>query len=136
MATQAPAGTDRLPAQVTKVGNLTRPVELRVSEKGEVWASSGLAVDVPVNPGDWSETTTHFYDLCFFRELAEHVSQSLTKGDRVIVQGRPQVRTWEDDDGTARSAKQILVTAVGPELRFATAQVERTRPTPESEEPF
>jgi single-strand DNA-binding protein len=112
---------------VTKVGNLTSDPELRFSEKGTPYCRMRLAVSSPVKPGDWGgETKTAFYDLTAFGSLAENSAESLTKGMRVLVTGRAEVRTWAGDDGAEHKEKGILADALGPDLRWATASVTKT----------
>ena len=61
-----------------------------------------------------------------WRELAENVALTLAKGMRVIVTGRMEQRSWETEDGERRSKVEIVAEEVGPSLRFATAEVQRT----------
>jgi len=61
-----------------------------------------------------------------WRELAENVTESLTKGARVIVSGRLDQRSWETQDGERRSKVEVVADEVGPSLRWATAQVTKT----------
>lgn len=113
---------------VTKVGNLTRDPELRFSQAGTAWCKFGLAV-TPYTPKTKKRDTDNpqFYDVRCFRGLAEHVAESLGKGDRVIVQGDPENTEWTDQEGKKRVTKVILANAVGAELRFATVQVDKAR---------
>lgn len=86
---------------VTKVGNLVADPELRFSTAGKAYCRMRLAVSVPVTPGDWGgERQTSFYDVTAFGGLAEHAAESLTKGDRIMVTGAGEMRTWTGDDGT------------------------------------
>jgi single-strand DNA-binding protein len=145
-ATAADPGTTARPGKVTKVGNLTRPPELGFGrDSGTAFARVGLAVETPVEAGNWAgERKTEFYEVTAFGSLAEHVAECLTKGTRVIVTGRPEVDHWTAEDGTARVTKRILADAVGPDLRWATAQItraERARQTApaaefDDDEPF
>lgn len=84
----------------------------------------GLAVTVPVN-GSWDETDTEYYDVTCFRDLAEHAAECLSKGMRVVVVGRGEVETWTGDDGEERTSKKIVADGIGPDLRWATASVEK-----------
>lgn len=112
---------------VTKVGNLTADPELRFGEKGNPYCRMRLAVSTPVKPRDWAgETKTAFYDVTGFGSLAENAAESLTKGMRVVVTGRGEVRTWKGDDGAEHTEKGILADALGPDLRWATASVTKT----------
>jgi len=113
----------------TKVGNLTRDPELRFgNEKGTPFVNLGLAVNTPKVPGEWSgEQRTTFYDVVCFGTLAEHAAESLAKGDRVVVAGRPEREQYTDGDGVARERRRVVATAIGPDLRFATAVISRQR---------
>ena len=116
----------------TIVGNLTRDVELRFTTGGQAIGSFGVAVTRKWrnNQGEQQEATS-FFDVTAFGTLGENATASLTKGSRVIVTGRLETREYEAKDGTKRTAFQIVADALGPELRFATVQVERTeRSTP------
>lgn len=110
--------------KTSKVGNLTRDLELRFADNGTAYAHARLAVEDPVIPGDWSgERVTSFYDLTIFGEMAEHAAQSTEKGMRVVVIGRAELEEYTDTDGQRQTAKKILVDAIGPDLRWATAEV-------------
>lgn len=131
--------------QVARIGNLTADPELRFSPSGTAVCNVNLAVNTPKEAGNWhGEMDTTFYGLVSFGSVAENVAQSLQKGDRVVVTGEGRIRYWETDDGDIRSKKEILVQGIGPDLRFAQAQVIRmARRSPTSqpsqvneEEPF
>ena len=76
-------------------------------------------------PQEWQESTS-FFDIVCWRDLAENVALSLTKGMRVVVTGRLEQRSWETDEGEHRSKVEITADEIGPSLRFATADVHRT----------
>lgn len=116
---------------VTKIGNLTEDPILRFSDKGTPWASFDLAV-TPYTPTTKQQDKDHteFYRIRCFRTLAEHVAESLRKGDRAIVQGDGQVEEYTKNDGTPDKAKVILANHVGAELRFATVEVTRIKRSP------
>ena len=69
---------------------------------------------------------TSFFDVICWRDLAENVALSLTKGMRVVVTGRLEQRSWETDEGEHRSKVELTADEIGPSLRFATADVHRT----------
>ena len=128
---------------VTKVGNLCADPELRFSEKGSPYCRLRLAISTPVTPGDWKgERTTTFYGVTAFGSLAENAAESLQKGDRIVVTGPGEIRTWTDDAGVEHKEKVILADALGPDLRWADAEVRRVRasrpiePDVVEEEPF
>jgi single-strand DNA-binding protein len=111
---------------VTLVGNLTRDPELRFTQGGRAVASFGLAVSrrYQVN-NEWQEQTS-FFNVVAWAQLGENASSSLSKGARVIVAGRLEQRSWETQDGDKRSVVEVIADEIGPSLRWATAQVERT----------
>jgi single-strand DNA-binding protein len=69
--------------------------------------------------------TTEFFDITVFGDQAEHACQSLAKGDRVVLVGTGEIETWVDSEGKERTTKRILVNAIGPDLRWKTATVDR-----------
>jgi len=112
---------------ITLVGNITRDPELRFTPSGQANARLGVAVNrrwQDRNSGEWNEATS-FFDVICWRELAENVSESLKRGTRVIVTGRLEQRTWEQE-GNKRSVVEIIADEVAPSLRWATAKVEKT----------
>lgn len=123
-----PNEVTKLPDEITRLGNLTREPELRFGkEKGTPFCRFGLAVETPVTPGDWSgERRTTFYEVSCFGTLAEHVAESVNKGSRVIVKGRPELDHWEDGEGKQRTTKRIVADAIGTDLRWATVIVTKS----------
>jgi single-strand DNA-binding protein len=110
------------------VGNLTDDPELRYTPAGAPVASFRLAVTARVREGDtWRDGETSYFRCNAWRDLAEHVAESLTKGTRVIVVGRLKTRSWETPEGERRSVTEIEADAVGPSLRWAIAKLERAR---------
>jgi len=76
------------------------------------------------------EQEASFFTVVVWRDQAEHAAESLSKGSRVVVVGRLQQRTWNDQDGNARSTVEVVAEELGPSLRWATARPERaTRST-------
>ncbi|HMD47275.1 MAG TPA: single-stranded DNA-binding protein [Acidimicrobiales bacterium] len=114
-------------------GNLTREPEIRYLSDGQAMAVMGVAVNRRWQDratSEWQEATSFFEVVCW-RELAENVALSLTRGMRVVVTGRLEQRTWETDEGERRSKVEIVADDVGPSLRFATAEIQRSeRRTP------
>jgi single-strand DNA-binding protein len=109
---------------VTIVGNVTRDPELRFTPSGQANARLGVAVNrrwQDRNSGEWQEATS-FFDVICWRDLAENVSDSIKKGTRVIVTGRLEQRSWEQE-GNKRSAVEIIADEIAPSLRWATANV-------------
>lgn len=111
---------------VTLVGNTTRDWELRFSAAGTAIASGGIAVNNRRKVGDEYEDESHFFNLTCFGSLAENVCESVPKGTRIVVAGRLQFRQWESQEGDKRSAVDVVVDSIGPDLRWATAQVTKT----------
>lgn len=113
---------------VTVVGNLTADPELRYTQNGLAVANFTIAstprtFDRQAN--DWKDGEALFLRASCWREFAEHVAGSLTKGSRVIAQGRLKQRSYETAEGEKRTAIELDVDAIGPDLRYATAQVTR-----------
>ena len=113
---------------VTITGNLTRDPEIRYTRDGQATTTFGLAVNrrwQNRQSQEWEESTS-FFDVVAWRDLGENVALSLTKGARVIVTARLEQRSWETDDGERRSKVELVADDIGPSLRFATAEVQRT----------
>jgi single-strand DNA-binding protein len=113
---------------VSLVGNLTDDPEVRFTPQGTAVASFRLAVTPRVKDGGaWKDGDTSFFRVNAWRDLAEHVTDSLSKGDRALVVGRLKARSWEDKDtGERRSAVEVEAEEVGPSLKWATATPQRT----------
>jgi single-strand DNA-binding protein len=110
---------------ITIVGNVTRDPELRFTTSGQAAASFGLAVNrrwQNRQTQEWEEAVS-FFDVTCWRDLAENVAETVTKGARLIVTGRLEQRSWETDDGERRSRTEVVADEVGPSLRWATAEV-------------
>lgn len=120
---------------VTLTGNLTRDPELRFTPSGQATASFGVAVNRSWQnrqTQEWNEATSYFDVVCW-AQLAENAAQSLTRGTRVIVTGRLDQRSWENQDGERRSKIEIVADEVAPSLRWATAMITKNeRRGPES----
>jgi single-strand DNA-binding protein len=112
---------------VTITGNLTEDPELRYTPNGAPVTNFRVAVTPRVKDGDgWKDGDTSFFQVTAWRTLAENLAESLTKGARVMVQGRLQQRSWETPEGDKRSVVEVQAEEVGPSLRWATAKAERT----------
>ncbi|GAB6857325.1 single-stranded DNA-binding protein [Microbacterium xylanilyticum] len=113
---------------ITIVGNLTDTPELRYTQNGLPVANFTIAstprtFDRQAN--EWKDGEALFLRASVWREFAEHVAGSLTKGMRVIASGRLRQRSYQDRDGNNRTAIELEVDEIGPSLRYATAQVTR-----------
>jgi single-strand DNA-binding protein len=114
---------------ITVIGNLTADPELRYTQTGLAVANFTIAstprtFDRASN--EWVDGEALFLRASCWREFAEHVAGSLTKGSRVIATGRLKQRSYDDRDGNKRTAIELEVDEIGPSLRYATAQVLRT----------
>jgi single-strand DNA-binding protein len=113
---------------ITVVGNLTADPELRYTQNGLPVANFTIA-STPRNfdrqANEWKDGEALFLRASVWREFAEHVAGSLTKGMRVIAQGRLRQRSYQDREGNQRTAIELEVDEIGPSLRYATAQVTR-----------
>lgn len=107
---------------VILVGNVTRDPELRFTASGTAVASFGIAWN---QRSQNSDDKAHFFDVSCWRELAENVAETVTRGMRVVVYGRLDYRSWEGQNGEKRNAVQIVADEVTPSLRWATAEVNR-----------
>lgn len=110
---------------VTLVGNATRDPELRYTPSGQTVATFGLAVNrrwQNRQTQEWEEQTS-FFDIKCWAQMAENVSESVQRGTRVIVTGRLEQRSWENDNGEKRSKVEVVADEIAPSLRWATAQV-------------
>lgn len=97
--------------RIILIGRLTRDPELRYVPSGQPVASFSLAVDRPFT-NQAGERETDFIDIVAWRKLADQVSQHLSKGRLVAVEGRLQIRTWETQDGQKRKAAEVVADAV------------------------
>ena len=123
-AQSSPQSSERVP-DVTRVGNLVADPELRFTPSGDAVANFDLAV-TPYNFDTKQTEETVYYTVSVWRDMAEHVVESLHKGDRVIVVGKPSLRQWEGRDGEMHTNKEITAYNIGPDLRFAEATVRKT----------
>ena len=113
---------------VTVVGNLTADPELRYTQNGLPVANFTIA-STPRNfdrqANEWKDGEALFLRASVWREFAEHVAGSLTKGSRVIATGRLKQRSYETREGEKRTSIELEVDEIGPSLRYATATVIR-----------
>jgi len=75
--------------------------------------------------GEYEESTS-FFDVQAYGTLAENLANSVTKGNRIVVTGEIEQRSWDDKEGNKRSTVEITAFEAGPSLRWATAEVTRT----------
>ncbi|MFE1646223.1 single-stranded DNA-binding protein [Microbacterium sp. P01] len=113
---------------ITVVGNLTADPELRYTQGGLPVANFTIA-STPRNfdraSNEWKDGEALFLRASVWREFAEHVAGSLTKGSRVVATGRLKQRSYETKEGEKRTSIELEVDEIGPSLRYATAQITR-----------
>ena len=112
---------------VAITGNLTDDPEVTFTPNGTAVANFRLAVTPRIREGDqWKDGETSFFRVTAWRDLATHLADSLSKGDRVIVLGQLRTRSWEDkSSGERRSVVEVTAEEVGPSLKWATAKPQR-----------
>lgn len=115
--------------QVTVVGNLTADPEIRATATGVMVATFTVASNEKYrdSAGAWTDGPTSFVRCNVFRDLADHVAESLVKGDRVVVTGTLRERSYEAQDGTKRNTWEVAASEVGAALRYATVKVSKTK---------
>ncbi|CED90155.1 MAG: single-stranded DNA-binding protein [Actinomyces succiniciruminis] len=113
---------------ITIIGNLTADPEMRFTPSGAAVASFTIA-STPRSfnrqTSQWEDGETLFMRCSIWRDAAENVAESLTKGTRVIAQGRLQQRSYTTREGENRTVVEMQVDEIGPSLRYAKAQVTR-----------
>jgi len=115
---------------ITVVGNLTSDPELRYTQNGLAVANFTIA-STPRNfdraANEWKDGDALFLRASVWREFAEHVAGSLTKGSRVIATGRLKQRSYETKEGEKRTSMELEIDEIGPSLRYATASLSRAQ---------
>ncbi|BCK59261.1 single-stranded DNA-binding protein [Nocardia wallacei] len=114
---------------ITVIGNLTADPELRFTPAGAAVANFTVASTPRVfdrNTNEWKDGEALFLRCNIWREAAENVAESLTRGSRVIVSGRLKQRSFETREGEKRTVVELEVDEIGPSLRYATAKVNKT----------
>lgn len=115
---------------ITVIGNLTNDPELRFTPSGSAVANFTIASTPRTfdrQSNEWKDGETLFLRASIWREAAENVAESLTKGMRVIVSGRLKSRTYETKEGEKRTVMELEVDEIGPSLRYANAKVNRNQ---------
>ena len=115
---------------ITVIGNLTADPEIRYTQAGLPVANFTIAstprtFDRQAN--EWKDGEALFLRASVWREFAEHVAGSLTKGSRVIATGRLKQRSYQDREGNNRTSIELEIDEIGPSLRYATAQITRSQ---------
>ena len=124
-------------AIITLAGNCVNDPELKFLPSGVAvcnWTIASTPRTFNKASNEWVDGDTLFLPCSIWRDAAEHCADSLTKGMRVIVQGRLKQRSYETKEGERRTVYEVDVEEVGPSLLFATAKVTRvasgTEPRP------
>lgn len=115
---------------ITVVGNLTNDPELRFTPSGSAVANFTIASTPRTfdkQSNEWKDGETLFLRASVWREAAENVAETLTKGTRVVAQGRLKSRSYETKEGEKRTVMELEVDEVGPSLRYASAKVTRAQ---------
>ena len=115
---------------ITMTGNLTNDPELRFTPSGSAVANLTVASTPRTfdkNRNEWVDGETLFMRCSIWKEPAENVAESLTKGTRVIVTGRLKSRSYETKEGEKRTVIELEVDEIGPSLRYASAKVTKAQ---------
>jgi single-strand DNA-binding protein len=113
---------------ITVIGNLTADPELRFTPAGAAVANFTVASTPRTfdrNSNEWKDGEALFMRCNIWREAAENVAESLTRGSRVIVSGRLKQRSYETREGEKRTVVELEVDEIGPSLKYATAKVNK-----------
>ena len=112
---------------VTIVGNLVDAPELRFTPQGKAVANFTVAESQRIKDADgWKDGPSTFWRCSIWDTIAENMTESLVKGQRVIVVGEAKQRSFETKDGEKRTVIEVTATEVGPSLKWATAKVQKT----------
>lgn len=115
---------------ITLIGNLTADPELRYTQNGVPVVNFTIASTERVfdrQSNEFKDGDAMFIRASAFREMAEHIAGSLTKGTRVVAHGKLKMRQYQDKDQNSRTSTEIEIEEIGPSLRYATAQVTRAQ---------
>jgi single-strand DNA-binding protein len=115
---------------ITVIGNLVQDPELRFTPSGSAVANFTIASTPKTfdrQKNEFVDGETLFLRAAVWREAAENVAESLTKGMRVVAQGRLKSRSFETKEGEKRTVIEFEIDEIGPSLRFANAKVNRTQ---------
>lgn len=114
--------------QITVIGNVTADPELRFTANGAAVANFTVASTPRTfdrQSNEWKDGETLFLRCSAWREMAENVAESLSKGTRVVAQGNLTSRSFETKEGERRTVMELDVQEVGPSLRYASALVRK-----------
>ena len=114
--------------EITVAGTLTADPEIKYLDSGTCVANFTIAANdrrFDRESGEWIDASATFLRCSIWRQDAEHVTESLSKGDRVLATGVLKQRKWETDDGGKRTAFELAVSEIGASLKFATAELSK-----------
>jgi single-strand DNA-binding protein len=114
---------------ITLIGNLTGDPELRFTPSGAAVANFTIASTprtLDRQSNEWKDGETLFISCAVWRQVAENVAESLTRGSRVVVHGRLKARSYDDRDGNKRTVFECDVEEIGASMRYATLKISKT----------
>ncbi|HEY3510618.1 single-stranded DNA-binding protein [Kribbella sp. NPDC051137] len=114
---------------ITLIGNLTGDPELRFTPSGAAVANFTIASTprtLDRQSNEWKDGETLFISCSVWRQVAENVAESLTRGSRVVVHGRLKARSYDDRDGNKRTVFECDVEEIGASMRYATLKISKT----------
>ena len=114
---------------ITLIGNLTGDPELRFTPSGAAVANFTIACTprtLDRQSNEWKDGETLFISCAVWRQVAENVAESLTRGSRVVVHGRLKARSYDDRDGNKRTVFECDVEEIGASMRYATLKISKT----------
>jgi single-strand DNA-binding protein len=117
---------------ITLIGNLTGDPELRFTPSGAAVANFTVACTprtLDRQSNEWKDGETLFISCAVWRQVAENVAESLTRGSRVVVHGRLKARSYDDRDGNKRTVFECDVEEIGASMRYATLKISKTSRT-------
>jgi single-strand DNA-binding protein len=117
---------------ITLIGNLTGDPELRFTPSGAAVANFTIASTprtLDRQSNEWKDGETLFISCSVWRQVAENVAESLTRGSRVVVHGRLKARSYDDRDGNKRTVFECDVEEIGASMRYATLKISKTSRT-------
>jgi single-strand DNA-binding protein len=114
---------------ITLIGNLTGDPELRFTPSGAAVANFTIASTprtLDRQSNEWKDGETLFISCSVWRQVAENVAESLTRGSRVVVHGRLKARSYDDREGNKRTVFECEVEEIGASMRYATLKISKT----------
>jgi single-strand DNA-binding protein len=115
---------------ITVTGNLTGDPELRFTPQGRAVAQFTVASNERFKDngsGEWKDGPTSFVKCNAWADMAEHVAESLNKGDRVVITGTLRQRSYENKEGEKRTIWEVAVSDIGASVKYATVRISKVR---------